>query len=55
MCAIQKGGEMTCFGDNREGQSNAPRSEGGEFVMVSAGYAHTCALRAVDATLLARR
>jgi len=55
VCGIQKGGEMSCFGDNREGQSSAPTVVGGQFVMVSAGYAHTCALRAVDSNQLARR
>lgn len=55
VCGIQKGGEMSCFGDNRDQQSVAPSADAGQFVMVSSGYAHTCALRAVNAHHLARR
>ena len=55
VCGVQKNGQVTCFGDNRQGQCNTPKDTGGQFVMVSAGYAHTCALRAVDAAGMGRR
>ena len=57
VCGLLKGGALSCFGDNRDGQSKAPElgHNAGHYVMVSAGYAHTCALRAVDAAGLARR
>ena len=61
VCGVQKTGEISCFGDNRERQSEPPSitnstsTGGGQFVMVSAGYAHACALRAMGAYDFARR
>jgi hypothetical protein len=66
VCGVQTSGEISCFGDNREGQTMAPSlvvgsdvkgsgAANGQFVMVSAGYAHTCALRALTGADVARR
>ncbi len=47
-CAIDAGGELSCWGDDSSGQvSEAP---GGQFLSVSAGGAHSCAIRS-DGTL----
>ena len=41
-CGLRESGEITCWGSDKYGQSNAPA---GSFTAVSAGYAHTCAIR----------
>ena len=46
MCGLRGDNTVACWGDNRAGQSEPPRSDLGEaFSAVSAGGDHTCALR----------
>ena len=41
-CGLRTNGAITCWGDNEQGQTDAPA---GSFTAVSAGGAHTCGLR----------
>ena len=41
-CAIRESEEIACWGDNRDGQTDAPAVR---FTAISAGSLHTCALR----------
>ena len=45
-CAIRESGEITCWGLNLDGQTDAPA---GSFADISAGGLHTCAIREGDA------
>ena len=48
-CAIRASdSEIVCWGNNAEGQRNAPA---GAYRAVSAGYDHTCAIRASDSEI----
>ncbi len=47
-CAVSAAGELSCWGDDSDGQLDGLPS--GEFVSVSAGRSHSCAIRA-DGTL----
>jgi hypothetical protein len=42
--SVDNGGALVCWGDDRDGQASPPA--GADYVMVSAGFAHSCALRA---------
>ncbi|KAJ1477839.1 hypothetical protein T484DRAFT_1819797, partial [Baffinella frigidus] len=42
--SVAHAGALACWGDNRDHQATPPKGE--DYVMVSAGFAHTCALRA---------
>ena len=44
-CAIATDNTITCWGDNRDGQANAPS---GSYKAVSAGWSHSCAIAADD-------
>ena len=46
-CGIQPDTTLTCWGDNRSGQLDAPM---GSFEQVSAGFQHVCALTTIGAT-----
>ena len=46
-CALRTDGTITCWGWNRDGQSDAPS---GQYTAVSAGSVHSCALR-TDGTI----
>ena len=41
-CAVRKDNTIVCWGDNSDGQADAPK---GQFASVSAGRDHTCAIR----------
>ena len=41
-CAIEPGGTVTCWGNNQDGQSDAPE---GPFTAVDTGHDHSCGLR----------
>ena len=41
-CAIRTSGEITCWGDNRSGETDAPE---GRFTAISTGWNHICAIR----------
>jgi len=45
-CAVRVGGDVSCWGNNKDGQ--APASVTGPFDSVSAGSAHTCAIHRGD-------
>lgn len=41
-CGVRESGEVTCWGSNDWGQTDAPA---GVFRAVEAGYQHTCGIR----------
>ena len=47
-CAIRANGEITCWGWNDYGQSDAPA---GEYIAVSTGWNHSCAIRESDGAI----
>ena len=48
-CAVRQSGEITCWGLNGDGQTNAPV---GRFRSVSAGANHTCAVRELSGEMI---